>query len=543
MVRISRYRMWLAVAAIAAIGGTGIGCGPPNVPTQPDSPNPSDSKPVGSSSAGAEPVVRTTRAVDPPPTDTFTGTAKLIVDWSGAIANLYGTYQAAVAILQAIGILGDPNQDILNQLQALHQQIDQVAEQISWFMAESDREQRLSDMRSSVFTTNDAVNSGTSVDWFNLDLSTGRTVSDATDPTAFERYYIDRDTNGTSNAISAQAGTIGWKSVIAYTQSDLLYDNGYVYDWRLGVPALTQLIGLRLQLMAMEDPNFTTDLRFHDELMSYHDALSNQVLTMNAGVRCNVVRNPPEYPNEGNNAYYPNWEFWVSCADIYTGLNETQVIFSADVYPLSYANCITDDGSSGSGYVTYDQACLNQDGTDYSNWYQTYIQPVQNQAYADVRRMTPVFGVQALLDTLYLYANGITDLTKADSTIRVSANSGLCLDVPGGNTQVGTVVQVYPCNGNSGSQGWTYDRLNQRISHNNSGLCLDVQNGSTVWGTPVWMYWCNGTDAQKWSWDPKYQVLNNALMSDLDVPWDNLVAGQTVWTWGWNDSDAQRWFY
>src|SRR5262249_61714560 len=137
---------------------------------------------------------------------------------------------------------------------------------------------------------------------------------------------------------------------------------------------------------------------------------------------------------------------------IQSGLNEIEVSVIGDGYRLNYSNCITDDGSSGSGVVTYDQNCLNQAGVDYNNWYQTYIQPVVDQAHADVRRMTPVFGVQALLDTLYLYANGITDLSKADSTIRLSANSGLCLDVPAGSTDPMTAVQVWGCNGDPRSQ-------------------------------------------------------------------------------------------
>ncbi len=506
--------------------------------------------PGGAAKPGAgeksQPVVTVTRAEDKAADkgadkDTFTGTAKTIVDWSGAIANLYGTFQAGQAILTALGILSDPNQDIVQQLQALHQQIDQVASRITWFQAESDREQRLSDMRSAVFTTNDALSAGRPVDWFNLDLSTAAKVAEATDETAFQRNYVESDTNGTASAYSAQSGNIGWKRIIGYTQADLLYNNGFVYDWRLGVPALTQLISLRLQLMALEDPNFTTDGRFSSELMSYHDALQAQIWRMNDGIRCNTVINTPEYPNDGSNLYYPNYEFWVSCADIYSGINDTQIIYAADAYPLNNWNCETDDGSDGTGLPTFDPNCQAQQAIDYKNWYQTNVQAAQDQAYRNVRAQTPWFGLQALTDAVYLFANGLFDLTHSDSTIRISANTGLCLDVPWGSTQPGTVVQIYGCNGSPYSQAWTYNRLNQSIVHANSGLCLEVQNGNGAAGTPVWTNVCNGSDAQRWSYDPKNKVLNNKLTTVLDVPWANLQSGQTLWAWSWNGSDAQHW--
>jgi hypothetical protein len=470
--------------------------------------------------------------------DTFTGTAKTIVDWSGAISNLYGTYQAATAIAQAIGLLQDPNQDILNELQALHQQIDGVASAISWYIAEDAREKRLTDLRDGVFVTNDAVSNGRSVDWFALGLTTSNIVSEGGIDTAFKRFYVDSDTDGAA-VYSPQIGGLTWKTVISYSKADLLYDNKYVYDWRLGLPALLQLIALRLQLMAMQDPNFTTDGAFHDELMGYHDTLLQHLQTMTAGIRCNTEVVPP-FTSDGGSVY-PNYEFWVSCADIYTGLNQTNVLLFGDAYPLNYSSCVIDDGSGGSGYPTYDQACLDRRAVDYNGWYQANVQAAQDQAYRDVRFKTPWFGAKALADTLYLFANGLADLTRRDSGIHVGDNQNLCLDVPWGSFDAGTQVQIYSCNGDPTSQSWSYSREQQSIVETSSGLCLDVQNGNGAPQTPVWTWWCNGTAAQRWTYDPQSQVLTNMLGNVLDIPWDNLQAGQLLWTWPRNDTGAQHW--
>ena len=468
--------------------------------------------------------------------DTFTGTAKTIVDWSGAIANVYGTYQAADALLQAFGILGDPSQDATIELKKLEVEVDQVAGNITWFIAEADREKELSDLLTSVAVTHDSVRSGQPVDWSSLNTATSTSVAGAADTTLFERYFVDSDTNG-SAVSSAQAGSITWKNVVPYSQSDLLYDNGQVYDWRVGLPSFMQLIALRMQLIALQDPSFTTDGNFHDELTRYHDLLQGHLATMDSGIRCNTVENDPEVPSESNAANNPSFEFWVACADIHTGLNETQVLYFDDSYPLSYASCAL--ASDGTSAPDYDQACLDRRATDYFNWYQTNVQAVQDAAYRTLRNQMPWFGVQAMIDTLYLYANGTTDLTRSDSTIHVAASPGLCVDVPSNSPM--TQVQIWNCNGDPTSQSWQYDRTNQTVVNESSSLCLDVEEGVSLPGTAVWTYWCNGTPAQRWTYDAQAQVLRNMLGNALDVPWANLQPGQFLWTWPMNGGDAQRW--
>lgn len=142
---------------------------------------------------------------------------------------------------------------------------------------------------------------------------------------------------------------------------------------------------------------------------------------------------------------------------------------------------------------------------------------------------------------MYLYAKGGPDLTKANEFIQVAAAPDLCLEVQGGNPTPGTPVQVSKCDGGGFAQHWVYDRRNGTIHNPVYDKCLDVQGRNSAPGTPVQIWDCNGTPAQKWTYDPETQVLQNALGTVLDIQWGALQAQTPVWTWGRNDSPAQRW--
>ena len=435
----------------------------------------------------------------------FTDTVKAINDVAGFIANLYGTYQAAQAIGQYFGFFQQQDHDVLVQLQMLQSQIDQVAAAVTWFESETAREARLTDLRQDISTTNDDINAGRPVDWFTLDMQNGERVGEGTDPTAFERKYIDADTG--------PAGQ-GWKAYIPYTQADLFNVNGFVYDWRLGLPALMQLIALRLQLMAMEDANFTTDSRFHDELMGYHDALISHIQKLNAGLRCKSISD-----TSGSQGV-----FEVVCADIYSGLNEFTAL---NWYPVSKYTCSSRDES---GALVWDYDCLDRYYADFNSWVAANEPPLEDQVRSDVRALTPWFAVQALADTVFIYANGDTEVTTFDSAIHSLGDYTKCLDVFGASTDPHTTVELYACNGNPASQSWRFDRANHAMIETWSGLCLEVQNASAVKGTPLWTANCNGSPEQQWSYDWDTKIFTNMLGNVLVVPNNNFQSLQPLAT-------------
>ncbi|MEU6788713.1 family 20 glycosylhydrolase [Nonomuraea angiospora] len=95
----------------------------------------------------------------------------------------------------------------------------------------------------------------------------------------------------------------------------------------------------------------------------------------------------------------------------------------------------------------------------------------------------------------------------------VGAGSAKCVDVPASNSQDGTDLILYTCNGGA-NQSWTYNLTNGEIR--SLGKCMDVENANPASGTAVQLYTCNGTVAQKWTYDSTTKKLT-ALGKCLDA--------------------------
>jgi hypothetical protein len=459
------------------------------------------------------------------------GIAKTV---GSAFSAIGGVVSAAMTIGQALGIIDNPQKDIITDLQNLSTQLDQVASEITWFEQETDRETALSNLKSDIDTVSDELNSNVTPDWATLDVSEGRIVAAGANQTAFEHLYNDSLTNGTVLS-DPVVGSVTWKSLIPYTTSDLMLTNGFVYDWRLETPAFLNLVARRMTLMAMEDGKFTADRRFHDELTEYNGFLQSQLTILNGGLRCNVQEQMPASGDESGNGAYPNYRFWVSCADIFSGLNETQILPVGSGYPLDpYYCCSTDED----GTTTCDSTCQAQETRDYNTFYANSIQSQEDQDFYTVREETPFFGVQSLLDDTYLYANGVTDLTKGDPAIHLASSPSLCLSAPSG---AGSVVLLQTCSTGAASQTWSYNRETQQLIQPSSNLCLDAQ-AALPKATGAILSSCNGAVSQQWSWDPKDKVLYNGLGNVLEVLNNNPpISGGSVETNVRTGGSAQQW--
>jgi hypothetical protein len=73
---------------------------------------------------------------------------------------------------------------------------------------------------------------------------------------------------------------------------------------------------------------------------------------------------------------------------------------------------------------------------------------------------------------------------------------GMCMDVKANNQNNGAQVELYTCNGGS-NQLWNLGGDGQ-LKSLQSGKCLDVQNASTANNTPLQMWTCNGNIQQQW---------------------------------------------
>ena len=85
---------------------------------------------------------------------------------------------------------------------------------------------------------------------------------------------------------------------------------------------------------------------------------------------------------------------------------------------------------------------------------------------------------------------------------------GKCLDVNGGDTTNGTVVDLYDCNG-TGAQTWT-PQPNGTLVNPQSGKCL-TDTGSGGSGTQTTVDDCTGAPNQHWtslnSAQPSYRTV------------------------------------
>lgn len=293
------------------------------------------------------------------------------------------------------------------------------------------------------------------------------------------------------------SATEGWWTEVLRNPNDRSKpdpDHGdQAYDWRLGMPALMQLIAYRIQVIAAMNPNFRWDnsrTGYKDELRRLRAGLQYQRDKMLSGVRCASTFTVGRALGPGQ-----------ACADVNTGI---YALFGAGQWNAFPAQAEADE----------------------------IIQRLRTKLYAAL----PFFEVQSMIDTLTLYINGTQDLTEATSDIRLAGNPGLCLDIQNGDPTPGTPLWAWPCTGDA-AQYWQYDRTNGTIYNPVYGQCLDqtpherfypgtVPQGDAVQGiadgSSVVTSWCDGSRGQKWTYDPDSQALQNGYglvlrASSLDV--------------------------
>jgi hypothetical protein len=122
-------------------------------------------------------------------------------------------------------------------------------------------------------------------------------------------------------------------------------------------------------------------------------------------------------------------------------------------------------------------------------------------------------------------------LSSADT---ITDYTGLCVDVQWGNSNNGTPVQLWTCNGTD-AQRWSY-KGGSFVGL--AGKCLDVQWSNTTNGTPVQLWDCNGTGAQQWSMQGGQLVGVGGKC--LDVNAFNSVPGQTLQIWDCTGGQNQQ---
>lgn len=119
------------------------------------------------------------------------------------------------------------------------------------------------------------------------------------------------------------------------------------------------------------------------------------------------------------------------------------------------------------------------------------------------------------------------------------ADSGRCLDVPGGSTENGTELTLWDCNGGSNQQ-WSYDTATKALGVYGD-KCLDSESGSAVNGMAVLIRDCTGGTTQQWDVVSGGTVRNVGLGLCLDAAELGVANGTPVQLWSCNGGGNQQW--
>jgi hypothetical protein len=129
--------------------------------------------------------------------------------------------------------------------------------------------------------------------------------------------------------------------------------------------------------------------------------------------------------------------------------------------------------------------------------------------------------------------NQIWSLTQAAQLTTVG---GKCMDLPGFNTTDGTGIQYFDCNSGPNQQ-WL--ETNAQIHSFLANRCMDLRGGNTADGTAVQIFGCNATTAQKWTFTAAGEITLGGKC--LDVPGGNTTDGTPVQLFTCNTGQNQTW--
>jgi len=121
----------------------------------------------------------------------------------------------------------------------------------------------------------------------------------------------------------------------------------------------------------------------------------------------------------------------------------------------------------------------------------------------------------------------------------IRGNGNKCIDDAGANTNNGTAIQLWDCNGTS-AQSWAWNSGDGTLGV--LGKCMDVTGGGTANGTQIQLWDCNGTGAQQWRWRNQNRLVNPQSGRCLDVTGGSTADGTRLQIWDCNDTAAQAWY-
>jgi hypothetical protein len=138
----------------------------------------------------------------------------------------------------------------------------------------------------------------------------------------------------------------------------------------------------------------------------------------------------------------------------------------------------------------------------------------------------------------------------ADGTVRPSFDNSECLDVSGGTSADGTLLDISPCN-SPATANQTWDMLPDGTIETIGGKCLDDPNSNTTDGTQLEIWDCHspvsGNQSASFS-GTKPTALSSPQMIEVDgkclnVSGGNIAPGTSVITWECRGTSNELWHF
>ena len=240
-------------------------------------------------------------------------------DAAGELAGAYSNIKAGIAVLEQLGImLGWLQPRHKDPFVAIYRKIDEAVAQVLWRINGLDRSNRNASAITAVEEAVRQARNGQRVDEiYNRDSHLS--VNQALEPIQWERKFDDattgpwRDRNDLNYWLWKDLFKVSGRPVEppgTYDASENGRNVRIVWDWRLGLPQLMQMIALRVQVIAAIDPEFRARRSsFAPEFLKYKEAVEAVVRRMKDGVQCTG---------------HLDWDLlWVGCADVHTGASKT----------------------------------------------------------------------------------------------------------------------------------------------------------------------------------------------------------------------------
>jgi hypothetical protein len=446
--------------------------------------------------AGVPLVVTVTRATEWQAfSDQVDFITKPFQQFFATISSINNGIKAGMEILRFLGILSTAPSEI----QVLSQTLDQIALGLSADFKAADIDAAMGPLDAAVNVIIGDRNTG--VTYTNQAGTWGPTISSMSfleSGSPFTRLFVESATNSTTS----------WKSIIpswvGTTRPPVTSTAGgsFVYDWRLGIPALLRAVPMRQGIIAVAVPNYRTDHSYDFEIIPRRQRLFDQYTKMYTGVVCggsNYFAGTIAGSRPLRLAFGCN----IACADIYTGLSAVTKLAP----PLS------------NGLPTADRSCSIAAST-----------PDFRYAMADLRtgvlRQMPFYELQSLIDNLYLSVHPAPDLAELNQRIPLESNQNLCIEIQNGSLADRVPAWLGACNGGT-SQSFMYDRKLGVIKNLVLNKCLAVQTGDRQVSqmipvtTPLPMLdsykfavvstACDGSQEQKWTYNFENRALQNGV--------------------------------